>query len=56
MAYLGGLLNSELLDLWYGVRGKIPRDIWRNYEPKPMARMPYRHIERIASPEGGRTA
>ncbi|MEJ7715848.1 MAG: Eco57I restriction-modification methylase domain-containing protein [Thermoleophilaceae bacterium] len=24
VAYLGGLLNSELLDLWYAVRGKIP--------------------------------
>ena len=46
VAYLCGLLNSELLDLWYGVRGKTPRDIWRNYEPKPMARIPYRHVER----------
>ncbi|MGI8845941.1 MAG: HsdM family class I SAM-dependent methyltransferase, partial [Thermoleophilaceae bacterium] len=51
VAYLGGLLNSELLDLWYRVRGKTPRDVWRNYEPKPMARMPYRHVERIASLE-----
>src|SRR5205823_3272299 len=34
-------LNSELLDLWYALRGKIPRDVWRNYEPKPMRRMPY---------------
>lgn len=44
VAYLCGLLNSELLDLWYAVRGKAPRDIWRNYEPKPMARIPYRHV------------
>ena len=36
------LLNSELLDLWYAVRGKIPRDVWRNYEPKRMNEMPYR--------------
>ena len=45
VAYLCGLLNSELLDLWYGVRGKTPRDVWRNYEPKPMGRIPYRHAE-----------
>lgn len=45
VAYLYGLLNSELLDLWYAVRGKTPRDIWHNYEPKPMARIPYRHVE-----------
>jgi len=51
VTYLGGLLNSELLDLWYGVRGKTPRDVWRNYEPKPMARMPYRHVEQIVTPE-----
>jgi hypothetical protein len=44
VAYLCGLLNSELLDLWYAIRGKTPRDIWRNYEPKPMNEMPYRHI------------
>ncbi|MBA2567626.1 MAG: hypothetical protein H0V08_07550, partial [Thermoleophilaceae bacterium] len=49
VAYLCGLLNSELLDLWYGVRGKIPRDIWRNYEPKPMAEIPYRHVGEIAA-------
>lgn len=48
VAYLCGLLNSELLDLWYSVRGKIPRDVWRNYEPKPMAEIPYRHAERGA--------
>jgi hypothetical protein len=42
VAYLCGVLNSELLDIWYGVRGKIPRDIWRNYEPAPMRPMPYR--------------
>ncbi len=44
VAYLCGLLNSELLDLWYAVRGKTPRDVWRNYEPKPMNAMPYRHV------------
>lgn len=44
VAYLTGLLNSELLDLFYAVRGKNPRDVWRNYEPKPMARIPYRHV------------
>ncbi|MGK2939476.1 MAG: Eco57I restriction-modification methylase domain-containing protein [Solirubrobacteraceae bacterium] len=44
VAYLCGVLNSELLDLWYAVRGKVPRDIWRNYEPKPMNEMPYRHV------------
>lgn len=44
VAYLCGLLNSELLDLWYAIRGKTPRDIWRNYEPKPMNEMPYRHV------------
>jgi hypothetical protein len=53
VAYLCGLLNSELLDLWYSVRGKTPRDVWRNYEPKPMARMPYRHVDEIRS-SGGR--
>lgn len=36
VAYLCGVLNSELLDLWYAVRGKTPRDVWRNYEPKRM--------------------
>lgn len=50
VAYLCGLLNSELLDLWYGVRGKVPRDIWRNYEPKPMARIPYRHAAPASGP------
>jgi len=49
VAYLCGLLNSELLDLWYGVRGKTPRDIWRNYEPKPMAEIPCRHVGEIAA-------
>ena len=44
VAYLCGALSSELLDLWYAVRGKTPRDIWRNYEPKPMNEMPYRHV------------
>lgn len=42
VAYLCGLLNSELLDLWYAVRGKTPRDVWRNYEPLRMNEMPYR--------------
>ncbi len=49
VAYLCGLLNSELLDLWYAIRGKTPRDIWRNYEPKPMNEIPYRHVP---TPEG----
>lgn len=55
VAYLCGLLNSELLDLWYSVRGKIPRDIWRNYEPRPMNTMPYRHVAIPAdwTPSGG---
>lgn len=42
--FLCGLLNSELLDVWYVVRGKNPRDVWRNYEPKPMAEIPYRRV------------
>lgn len=42
VAYLCGLLNSELLDLWYGVRGRVPRDVWRDYEPRPLKEMPYR--------------
>jgi hypothetical protein len=45
VAYLCGLLNSELLDLWYAVHGKTPRDVWRNYEPKRMNEMPYRRPE-----------
>ena len=49
VAYLCGLLNSELLDLWYAVRGKTPWHVRRNYEPKPMLRMPYRHVERQSS-------
>lgn len=44
VAYACGLLNSELLDLWYAARGRVPRDIWRDYEPKPMYEMPYRHV------------
>ncbi len=44
VVYLGGLLNSELLDLWYSIRGKAPRDVWRNYEPKRMKEIPYRHV------------
>jgi len=45
VAYLCGLLNSELLDLWYAVRGKTPWHVRRNYEPKPMRRIPYRHAD-----------
>lgn len=44
VAYPCGLMNSELLDLWFAIRGKNPRDVWRNYEPKAMKRIPYRHI------------
>lgn len=51
VAYLGGLLNSELLDLWYSIRGKTPRDVWRNYEPKRMKEIPYRDVD--LSAEGG---
>jgi hypothetical protein len=49
VAYLCGLLNSELLDLWYALRGRTPRDVWRDYEPKPMQEIPYRHV---AVPDG----
>lgn len=42
VAYLCGVLNSELLDLWYAVRGKTPWHVRRNYEPKRMNEMPYR--------------
>ena len=42
VAYLCGILNSELIDLWYSIRGRVPRDIWRDYEPRPMAVVPYR--------------
>jgi len=52
VAYLCGLLNSELLDLWYAVRGKTPWHVRRNYEPKPMARMPYRHVPAISTGNG----
>ena len=45
VAYLCGLLNSELLDLWYAVRGKTPWHVRRNYEPKRMNEMPYRPPE-----------
>lgn len=45
VTYLGGLLNSELLDLWYAVRGKTPWHVRRNYEPKRMKEIPYRHVE-----------
>lgn len=42
VAYLCGILNSELIDLWYGVRGRVARDVWREYEPLPLRRVPYR--------------
>ena len=45
LSYLCGVLNSELLDLWYALRGRRPRDVWRDYEPKPMNEMPYRRAE-----------
>jgi hypothetical protein len=45
VAYLCGLLNSELLDLWYAVRGKTPWHVRRNYEPKRMNEIPYRRLE-----------
>ncbi|MGH3093283.1 MAG: hypothetical protein ACRDOG_13285, partial [Gaiellaceae bacterium] len=51
VAYLCGLLNSELLDLWYAVRGKAPRDVWRNYEPKRMNEIPYRRPEGDPRPD-----
>jgi hypothetical protein len=54
VAYLGGLLNSELLDLWYSIRGKTPRDVWRNYEPKRMKEMPYRHVDLSAQADARR--
>lgn len=49
VAYLCGLLNSELLDLWYAVRGKTPWHDRRNYEPKPMNEMPYRYVAQPAN-------
>ncbi|HEY6551593.1 MAG TPA: N-6 DNA methylase, partial [Solirubrobacterales bacterium] len=52
--YLTGLLNSELLDLWYLVRGKTPRDVWRNYEPKRMKEIPYRHVDLAIKVDGSR--
>jgi hypothetical protein len=54
VAYLGGLLNSELLDLWYAIRGKTPRDVWRNYEPKRMKEIPYRHVDLSSKVDGRR--
>ncbi|HEY5709065.1 MAG TPA: N-6 DNA methylase [Solirubrobacterales bacterium] len=54
VAYLGGLLNSELLDLWYAVRGKTPWHVRRNYEPKRMKEMPYRHVDLSVKVGGGR--
>ncbi len=49
--YLCGLLNSELLDIYYAVRGKTPWHVRRNYEPTPMARLPYRHVARLPDAE-----
>jgi len=49
VAYLCGLLNTELLDIWYGVRGRAPRDVWRDYEPSPLSRIPYRHVPSVAA-------
>ncbi len=49
VAYLCGLLNSELLDLWYALRGRTPWHVRRDYEPKPMNEIPYRHV---AAPDG----
>jgi hypothetical protein len=46
VAYLCGVLNSELLDLWYALRGRTPWHVRRDYEPKPMSEMPYRHVPR----------
>jgi hypothetical protein len=46
VAYLCGVLNSELLDLWYALRGRTPWHVRRDYEPKPMNEMPYRHVPR----------
>ena len=51
VAYLCGLLNSELLDLWYAVRGKTPWHVRRNYEPKRMNEMPYRRPDGDARAE-----
>ena len=52
VAYLCGLLNSELLDLWYAVRGKTPWHVRRNYEPKRMNEMPYRRPDGDPRAEG----
>lgn len=54
LGLLAGYLNSELLDLWYGVRGRTPRDIWRDYEPKPMGPIPYRHVDLAARTKNAR--
>jgi len=51
VAYLCGILNSELIDLWYALRGRVARDIWRDYEPAPMRRVPYRRHEDDARAE-----
>lgn len=49
---LCGYLNSELIDLWYSLRGRTPRDVWRDYEPKPMGAIPYRHVDLSVKPGG----
>ena len=54
VAYLCGLLNSELLDLWYAVRGKTPWHVRRNYEPKRMNELPYRRPD--GDPRAGEVA
>jgi hypothetical protein len=54
VAYLCGLLNSELLDLWYAVRGKTPWHVRRNYEPQRMNEMPYRRHD--GDPRAGQIA
>lgn len=54
VAYLCGLLNSELLDLWYAIRGRTPWHVRRDYEPKPMAQIPYRHTDLEDTPRAAR--
>jgi hypothetical protein len=49
VAFLCGLLNSELLDLWYAVRGKTPWHVRRNYEPLRMNEMPEVEVHIVPS-------
>jgi hypothetical protein len=51
---LAGYLNSELLDLWYAIRGRTPWHVRRDYEPKPMSAIPYRHVELAVKSKGPR--